>query len=105
MRKKQRKHSLLNKKNCKYGRIAFLMAIIALVVFAIAVYIAFRQKGAAGSVVGYMGLSAFVLSFAGFIIGLLSFKEEEKEMFYGWLGSFCNAFVWLFMIGVFLAFV
>lgn len=105
MRRKQRKHSLLNKKNCKYGRISFLMAVVAFVIFAVAVYIAFRQKGAAGVTVGYMGLFAFLFSFIGFIIGLLSFKEEDKEMFYGWLGSFCNAFVWLFMIGVFLAFI
>lgn len=104
MRKKPRRYSLLNKKNSKRGRISLLIGIAAMLILLTGIVISYQNRGDAGIVVGILGIGAFAVSVAGFIVGLLGFKEEERNQMYSWLGSIVNACIWLLLAGTFLAF-
>lgn len=91
------KYKFSDKSQTLGGMISTVMGLAALVSFGYGIYIAFQAKGNAGLEVGSLGLLSFMLSVIGLVIGLLSFKEEDK--FYTFSRSrfpdvwyFCNIY-------------
>ena len=72
------KYKFSDKSQTLGGMISTVMGLAALVSFGYGIYIAFQAKGNAGLEVGSLGLLSFMLSVIGLVIGLLSFKEEDK---------------------------
>ena len=79
------------------GVISTLMGIASLCCLVYGVYMSFTKGGAAGLEVGGFGLLALMLSVIGTVMGLLSFKEDNK--FYTLSKMACRACHWLFYQG------
>jgi hypothetical protein len=93
-----KKYKFTNKKISKGGVMSSLFAVVAAVLLYIGVYISYKADGAGGTSVGILGMSAFLTSTVGFIIGVRSFKNEEAFLGFPWFGVVANAIIWLFMM-------
>lgn len=103
-RKKRRRKIYTDKKHAVKGIIATFLAIAALIIFGILVYISFKNRGEAGMVIGSLALISILLGVVGLILGLMSFTEENNYKLFAQIGSFMNVFVLLlwgliYMIG------
>ena len=95
--KKARKIPLRN--YTKGGRKSSVIAGVNILVISI------LKKGNAGIYVGLLMLLVMVSAIAGFVIGINSFKEENKFLKYTYIGTITNAFIWIFILGMYLAYV
>ena len=95
-----KKYKFTNKKISKGGVMSSLFAVVAIVCLCIGVYISYKADGSGDATVGILGLSAFVVSLLGFIIGVRSFKNEEAFLGLPWFGVVANAVTWIFMMCV-----
>ena len=82
------KYKFSDKRQSLGGIISTIMGLLALASLIYGVYISFKAQGYAGLKVGSLGLLSLFISVIGTIIGLLSFKEDDK--FYT-LIRFCRA--------------
>ena len=102
-KKKERKKShakqykFSDKKNSRGGIASSIMALLSLAGIIAAVVIATVANGSGGSIVGYLGGVAFVLSFAGIVTGLLSFRRTDVFYKFAWIGLIANVLIWLFI--------
>lgn len=101
-KKKDKRQRIPLSKYTKGGRISTIMAIMSVIIFFVAAGIAIAKRGQAGSIVGILGLATLVISVAGFIVGIQSFREETKFLKFSWIGTIFNLFVWLIMFMMFL---
>ena len=95
--KKGRKIPLRN--YTKGGRKSSVIAGVNILLFILAVVISILKKGNAGIYVGR------VMLLVGFVIGINSFKEENKFLKYTYIGTITNAVIWIFILGMYLAYV
>ena len=77
-----------------------LFAVLSVVLVYMGVYSSYMADGAGGTLVGVLGVGAFVSSTIGFIVGARSFKNEEAFLGLPWFGVVSNAVIWLFMMCV-----
>lgn len=103
MHKKKRK-IYTDKKHAVKGIVATILALLALVVFGIIVYISYKNRGAADLTIGSMALISILMGVVGLILGLMSFQGENNYKLFAQIGSFLNVFVlvlWgvIYMIG------
>lgn len=87
------------------GVAALLMAAISALLFLVAVIISYVYAGAAGIVLGAIGVTGLLLAIVGFFIGIRSFYEKERSHRFSTLASIANgiiAVVWLglYLVGV-----
>ena len=101
--KKGRKIPLRN--YTKGGRKSSVIAGVNILLFILAVVISILKKGNAGIYVGLLMLLVMVSAIAGFVIGINSFKEENKFLKYTYIGTITNAVIWIFILGMYLAYV
>lgn len=95
------KYKFTNKNHAEGGVVSCIMGFFALVILCLAIYLSYEKAGNAGQIVGNMAIASFLLSFFGTVIGLLSYKEQEKYYIFSHIGStFCGIFT-IFMIAVF----
>ena len=97
-----KKYKFTNKKISKGGVMSSLFAIGALVSLCVGIYMSYKADGAGGTTVGILGVTAFLMSFIGFVVGVRSFKTEESFLGFPWFGVVSNAIVWIFMMCVIL---
>ncbi len=95
---KNREYMFTNKHYTKGGFIATILGFIACVLCVAGIFMSYKQRGQGTSIVGLMGAGALLVSIAGAIIGIKSFKEEDKFYTFSWLGSFICCVVAIFMI-------
>ena len=76
-----------------------------LILMILAVVISTLMRGNAGIYVGLMMFLALIASALGFGIGIKSFDEENRFMMYTYIGTICNAVIWIFILGIYLIFV
>lgn len=96
------KYKFSDKSQTLGGIISTLMGIASLASFGYGVYLAFRADGNAGLEVGSFGMLSLMLAVIGTIIGLLSFKEDDKFYTLSRVGSVLCGIWAVFMMGVFL---
>lgn len=87
------------------GRVATVLAVVAIIIFVVAIGISIKARGEAGHEVGLMTVTTFVLSIIGFTVGICSFKEETKFLTYSWIGTLMNLSVCLIMFMMILIYV
>lgn len=92
-------------KYTKGGKSSSLIALESFLVLVLAVVISVAMKGEAGIYVGILALFAFATSIAGFVIGINSFKEENKFMRYTYIGTIANAVIWIAILGMYLIYI
>ncbi len=82
------------------GVISVFLGAIAIVLVIIGVVISFIYEGNGPMVVGALGVAAFLFDAGGLVIGLLSFKEDDKYYKTSVVGSMiCGVFM-VFMLGI-----
>ena len=95
------RYKFTDKNHAEGGIVSCVMGIGALFLLALAIYLSYKRQGEAGEIVGNLALASFLLSFFGSVIGLLSYKEQDKYYIFSHIGSlFCGIFT-IFMIAVF----
>ena len=94
------KYKFSDKSQTLGGMISTAMGLAALVSFGYGIYIAFQAKGNAGLEVGSLGLLSFMLSVIGLVIGLLSFKAEDKFYTFSRAGSLMSGIFAIVMVAV-----
>ena len=93
------KYKFSDKRQSLGGIISTIMGLLALASLIYGVYISFKAQGYAGLKVGLLSL---FISVIGTIIGLLSFKEDDKFYTLSKVGSMLCGILAVFMIAVFL---
>lgn len=104
MRKKF-KYSFARKDETEGGFTSVLYAGISFGLFLIAALLSFAWSGNAGSWIGAFGVMAMLFSFFGFLAGIKSFKERDKNYRYSVIGAMANGvflvgWLALFLIGI-----
>ena len=93
------------KKHTKDGIISSILALASFLLFAGACICSMVLRGKGGLYLGAMGILAMGLSIYGFLLGLKSFSEENRNFLYSKTGSVANGIltvIWLtmFLIGI-----
>ncbi len=96
------KYKFSDKSQTLGGTISTAMGAAAVVSFGYGVWLSFKAAGEAGPVVGSFGLLSFMMAAIGTIIGLLSFKEDDKFYTLSKIGSMVCGIMAIFMLSVFL---
>ena len=82
-----KKYKFTAKKHSKGGLIASGLFLFSLVSLIVGIYISYTNKGNGGLLVGVLGLVSLIISIAGFIVGIKSFKEDEVFLLFPWIGT------------------
>lgn len=93
------------KKYTKGGRTSSLIALCDIIFIILIVTVSILKKGNAGIYVGVMMLAALILAAAGFVVGINSFREENKFLRFTYIGTIANAVIWIGILGMYLVFV
>ncbi len=96
----RRRYKFTDKHNTKMGITSFVLGSLALILLFAGLKIAFDKKGNADMVVGVLGTLVFIFSTVGLLLGLSSFKEEDRFLLFSWIGTITCGLVWLMIIGI-----
>ena len=105
LKKKDKRQRIPLRKYTKGGRVSTITGIVSIVLFCVAVAISIAKKGNAGTIVGVLGMLTFITAVIGFIIGIISFKEENKFFRFTWIGTILNLIIWVAMMLMLLCFI
>lgn len=97
-----KKYKFTDKKISRGGILSSLFAVIALVLIIVGVYLSYKARGNGDMSVGLLGMGAALISVAGLIIGVKSFKQEDIFLGFPWFGVVSNALLCIFMLCVIL---
>ncbi len=93
------------KKYTKGGRTSSLIGLCNIIAIILTIAISIVKKGNAGIYAGVIMLAVFASAAIGFVIGINSFKEENKFLRYTYIGTICNAVIWIGILGMYLIYV
>lgn len=93
------------KKYTSGGRKSALIALCDLIFIIMIIAISIVKKGNAGIYVGVMMLATLIISAVGFIVGINSFKEENRFLRFSYLGTIINAAIWIGILLLYLIYV
>ncbi len=96
------KYKFTDKNHSEGGVLSCIMGLASIVVLGGAVYISFNNNGEASAIVGDMALASFLLSFFGLVIGLVSYKEQDKYYLFSHIGSLCCGIMAILLVLIFL---
>lgn len=99
--KKKYKYTFTRKEETEGGFASILFAGWSVLLFLISAGISFYWEGKADSWVGALGLMAALFSVCGFVIGMKSFQEKEKNYRFSVIGAMSNGIIcvgWLALI-------
>lgn len=99
---KRFRYAFAKKKEARKGKLSSGLAAFSLVLFVAAILLAFFMEGELGFIVGGIGLFAMLLSVYGFIMGLVSFSEENRNHRTSIIGSIANGIIMVGWLGIFL---
>lgn len=105
MAKKKKKYSFAKKKHSGQGIASTVFAGISLGIFCAAALCALIFHGKGGMYLGALGLIAIGLSAYGFVVGLKSFSEKNRDQLFCKIGAVGNGVlmvIWLalFLVGI-----
>ena len=103
MTKRKFKYKLLKKKHSPKGVLSSVLAGVSLLLFFAAVFCSLVFHGNGGLYLGAMGLIAIALSVYGFLLGLKSFGDKERDLFYCKVGALGNGVLMVIWLALFLA--
>lgn len=102
MRKKF-KYSFARGEMAEGGVESVLLAVLAILLFVSASLISFFMKGNGGNYLGALGLFSMMSSVWGFYLGLMSFREKNKNHKSSIIGSVANGLIAVGWLGLFLS--
>lgn len=96
------KYKFSNKNQTLGGTISTALGVLALASLSYGIYISVNADGNAGLKVGTLGLLSLILSIVGTIMGLFSFREDDKFYTLSKVGSLLCGILTVFMLAVLL---
>ncbi|MBQ4293874.1 MAG: hypothetical protein IJT05_06890 [Lachnospiraceae bacterium] len=75
---RNRRYKFTQKKHSKLGLVAFFFGIGGLLGFVLALVFSARAKGTMSPAAGVFGISFFLVSLAGMIMGIVASRDEDK---------------------------
>lgn len=87
------RYAIIKKKEPGKGKLSVGLAIASLLLFVAAVAVAYIAQGKFGFIVGGLCLFAVLLSAYGFVMGLMSFSDEECMHRTSVVGSILNGVI------------
>lgn len=99
---KRYRYAFTKKKEARKGKLSTGLAAASLLLFVTAVLLALFMEGTYGFIWGSVSLFAMLLSIYGFITGLMSFSEENRNHKTSMIGSIANGVILVGWIGIFL---
>ena len=102
MSKKRYKYSFTKRRHTKGGIESSVFALLSLLLFFVCAVSSMVFNGAGGLYLGAIGLSALGISVYGFILGLKSFSEKNRQLFYSKIGSVANGVLMVIWVAMFL---
>lgn len=99
----KRSYKFTDKKHTKQGLASTAFGAAALLLLGIALWMAFRQSGAAGSIIGFLGLWSMLFSAAGFVLGTRGFREEDVYYLFSQIGVVLNGALFILWVLIFIA--
>ena len=85
-----KKYKFTNKKHPEKGIMSAILGVISLVSVWMAVYQTFLARGEATTNMGVVGLMITIFSGTGVVLGYISKKEQDKYMFFPYVGMILN---------------
>ena len=91
-----------NKTNARGGILSIILGAVS---FGACIYGAYRMKGEGSLVLGAAGFMGLLIALAGFIIGIMSFQEEDRHYVLSRIGvllNFAIMLLWgsMYLIGI-----
>ncbi|MDO5423887.1 MAG: DUF6142 family protein [Eubacteriales bacterium] len=99
---KKKTYTFSENRQAKSGITSMVLGVTALLILLVMGWIVWKEKGQAGMYVGAFGFTSAVMSLAGMIVGLLSFREKHVHHTSSKAGSILNAVVLVIWIFIFL---
>lgn len=99
---KRYRYSFVKKKEAGKGKLSVGLSIASFLLFWAAVLTDYQLEGSFGFLVGGISLFAMLLSAYGFIMGLMSFSEEDRNHRTSIVGSIINGVIMICWLGIFL---
>jgi hypothetical protein len=99
---KRFRYAFAKKKEAAKGKLSLGLAIASFLLFVAAVLVSFFLGESFGFLVGGLSVFGMLLSVYGFVMGLLSFSEENRKHATSIIGSIVNGMVVIIWIGIFL---
>lgn len=99
---KIKKYKFSNKNQSLGGTLSTAMGILSLSLILYCVFISYKAEGKGGIIIGSLALFSMMLAIFGCVIGLISFKEDDKFYFLSKFGSILCGVIAVFMIAVLL---
>lgn len=103
--KKRYRYAFTKKEETEGGFASVIFACISLVLFLVSACMSFFWEGNAESWIGAFGVMGILFSVNGFLVGIKSFQEKEKNYRLSVVGAMTNGIFFvgwlaLFLIGV-----
>ena len=98
----RRRYKFTDKKHTKQGLISTGLGVAALVLLCIALGMAFKSGGNAGSIVGLCAAFSTAGSAAGFVLAVKGFQEEEVYYLFSQIGVLVNAILFIIWVLIFI---
>ncbi len=97
-----KKYKFSDKNHSLGGSVSTIMGIVSVILCIVCVVIATKSHGKAGGFIGGIGMLAALLAVGGCIVGLVSFKEEDKYYLTSKIGSMLCGILSVFYLAVFM---
>ena len=101
-RDKKTNLSFQGKKRSKKGVFSMLLAIMSLAGFVTASVMSGIAEGAAGIIVGYIGMGCLLVAFAGFVLGVRSLRERDIRYLHPVFGMAVSGLLLVALIALYL---
>ena len=99
---KRYKYSFANKNHAAKGVVSTACAGISAGIFCVASLCSLAYQGNGGIYLGALGLAALGISIYGFIMGLRSFSEKQKNQRFCKIGAMANGVIMVIWLALFL---
>lgn len=96
------RYAFAKKKEAGKGKLSVGLAAASFLLFLTAVLLSVLLGESFGFLVGGVSIFAALLALYGFLMGLMSFSEENRKHFTSIIGSIVNGLVAIAWIGIFL---
>jgi len=98
----RRSYKFTDKKHTKQGMVSSGLGLLALLMMALAVFMAYRLSGNAGSYTGLLGLLSMLFSAVGFVLAVKGFQEEDAYYLFSQIGAFLNGALFILWVLIFI---
>lgn len=87
-----------NKRYAREGIISSILGVLAVMCLTSGIFRSFEARGNGDSIVGLLGMGALLMSLAGLIFGIKSFRDEDKFYTFSKIGVFVCGVILICMI-------